>query len=327
MSLTAQDVLHSLDEFLKAEQDRNGGPAPAERPGHRRQFLWPRPSVSAQYNVKPRDFKRTVRFEIHGEAFTVHVAETPFGVFGKCEDLWAEAKAPNENQMLVNLRRELEPLFNRQFAISRTLGMTRRYDGAISDLPPTQLVRLLYCPDRDVAHTAMSSVEAHAGDGLYTPALIRVLQDRSHPLRRIAQWCTLDIFEDLPNVCATAEQAKEAVAAVQGLMTRAADDYARAIYKAGDVLGDHVANEDAAEALLKVLVDGPEPYGRRSAIHGLFHLCEWMPEKKEEAVAALKRASRTDPEPVLRQYAKVMIQDIVQAGPHGPEPVLPDEVV
>ncbi len=299
---------------------------PAVNPGHRKPFLWPRPSLSVQYRVKPQEFSRTVRFEIYGEAFSVLVAETPKGVFGKCEALWAEAKGPTIEQMLVNLAREVEPLFQRQFAISRVLGLSRRYEGSISDLRPEQLILLLYCPDRDVAHSAMFEIDAHARSGLYTPALIRILQDESHPYRRSAQWCALDIFEDLVNICKTDQQRQEALWAIRDLMMRAQDDYARTIYKAGDVLGDHVATEEAGMVLLEVLRSGAYPFGRRSAIHGLIHFCEWQASWKTRVISELERVARSDPEPLLREYAKATIQDIVEGGPHGPEPVFSSEM-
>lgn len=323
---TSQEVLSSLESFLKEEEQRNGGKRPAINPGPRKHFIWPHRPLSAQYNVKPKDFKRTVRFEIYGEAFAVEVADTPFGVFGNCKALKAEAKGNNEEQMLINLERELEPLFNRQFAMSRVLGLSRRYEGSISELHPTQIIRLLYCPDRDVAHSAMTEIETHARNGLYTAALTRILKDESHPYRRIAQWCALDIFEDLQNICHSKEEVKEALNAVRSLMMNAEDDYARTVFKAGDVLGDHIANEDAGKILKEVASEGPKPFGRRSAIHGMIHLCEWIPEEKESVIALLERVARTDPIPILRQYAKATIQDILSGEPHGPEPRLPQDV-
>jgi hypothetical protein len=324
--LTPEDVLQALERFLTEEEERNGGPLPPVNPPHRQPFLWPPPSLSAQYRIKPQAFSRSVRFEIYGEAFTVRVAETPAGVFGKCEALWAEAKGPTLEQMLVNLAREVEPLFQRQFAISRILGFSRRYEGTLSDLRPDQLILLLYCPDRDVAHSAMFEIDVHARSGLYTPALIRILRDESHPYRRSAQWCALDIFEDLINICQTEEQCREALSAIKDLMMRAEDDYARTIYKAGDVLGDHVATDEAGEVLLEVLRRGPHPVGRRSAIHGLIHFCEWQASWKSRVISELETVTRSDPEPLLREYAKATIQDIIEGGPHGPEPVFAADV-
>ncbi|GIV01564.1 MAG: hypothetical protein KatS3mg015_0394 [Fimbriimonadales bacterium] len=322
---TQEEILQSLEQFLAEEERRNRGPQPALNPGHRRQFLWPKPSIAAQYNVKPEQFTREVRLEIHGEAFPVLVAETPFGVFGKCEPLWAEAKGSDEEAMIANLKKELEPLFERQFAISRTLGLPRRYDGAISDLEPPQLVRLLFCTDRDVAHQAMYQIESRARTVPYGPALIRVIEDRSHPYRRTAQWCALDVFEDLLNIFPERSDQQRAVDAICEFMMTAEDDYARAVFKAGDVLGDHVATEMAGEGLLRVLEEGESPFGRRSAVHGLIHLCEWLPEFRPRALAALERVSEKDPEPILRDYAAATMEDIRTGVPHGPEPTLPQE--
>jgi hypothetical protein len=322
---TAEELLRDLEEFLAREEASRGGPQPALNPGQRRQFTWPRPSVSAQYNVKHADFKRPVRFELHGEAFTVLIVETPFGFFGRCEALWAEAKGPTEAQMLVNLERELEPLFGRQFAISRTLGLPRRFEGSLAELPPSKHVQLLFCEDRDVAHSVMFEIDSHAASRIYAPALIRILDDESHPFRRTAQWCALDVLEDLPNVCRSEDEALRALRAVGDLMKRASDDYARTIYKAGDVLGDHVADDHAADVLLDVLATGSQPFGRRSAIHGLIHLCEWLPERTDECLEALRSASRDDPDRLLRLYAEATVGDIEGGGPHGPEPSLVGE--
>jgi hypothetical protein len=322
---TQEEILRSLEEFLAEEERRNRGPQPALDPGHRRQFLWPRPSIAAQYNVKPEQYTREVRLELHGEAFPVLVAETPFGVFGKCEPLWAEAKGSDEEAMLANLKKELEPLFERQFAISRTLGLARRYDGAISDLTPPQLIRLLFCADRDVAHQAMYQIEARARTIPYGQALVRIIADRSHPYRRTAQWCALDVFEDLLNIFPDPADQRHAIHAIGEFMMTAEDDYARAVFKAGDVLGDHVATEEAGETLLRVIREGASPFGRRSAVHGLIHLCEWLPQFKPRAFEALQQMSEQDPEPVLRAYAAATIEDIRTGVPHGPEPTLPQE--
>lgn len=318
-------VLESLERFLSEEQDHRGGPADAVAPGHRRVFVWPRHSVVAQYKIKPSQFTKKKRFEIHGEAFQVEIAETPFGFFAKCEELWAEAKGDSEEQMFVNLVQEVEPLFQRQFAISRVLGLQKRYDAPIADLKPSQLILLLYCEDRDVAHKAMYEIDAHASNGLYGAALVRVIEDESHPLRRQAQWCALDIFEDLPNVLGDIPEGK-AIEAIRDLMMRATDDYTRAIYKAGDVLGDHVANDAATKVLVDVMLNGPQPFGRRSAIHGSIHLCEWLPEAKPRVLEALQQVAHNDSEPLLRSYAVATIQDIVSGVPHGPEPSLPGDL-
>ncbi len=322
MDWTPDSLCASLEEFLEAESGRNRGPVPPVNPGHRRQFIWPKQSVAAQYNVKPTEFRQSLRYETHGEAFEVLVAETPFGVFGRCELLKAEAKGATTEGMLSNLSRELEPLFSRQFAISRTLGLTRRFDGHLNELSPDPLVRLLFCEDRDVAYTAMQEIDAHAASGLFTPCLIRIIREDGHPYRRTAQWCALDIFEDLPNVCRTTQEAEEALEAIRVLMRTTPDDIVRTIYKAGDVLGDHVATEGAGDVLIDVLLHGEQPYGRRSAIHGMIHLCEWLPGYQEKVRQALRTAADSDPDPSLRAYAIATLDNILLGGPHGPEPVL-----
>ncbi len=322
---SSDEILEALKRFLEEESKLNGGPQPAVRHGQRMQFHWPKHSVSAQYNVKSTEFTEQIPWEHRGEIFQVVYADTSFGVFGKCEQLWAEAKGKTLDQMLVNLEREVEPLFERQLSISRTLRLNKRYEGKISDLEPEQLVRLLFCSDRDVAYTAMLEIEAHAKSGPYTPSLIYVLEDETHPNRRVAQWCALDIFEDLLNICKNEAEKSAAFAAFKKLLMNATDDYVRAVYKAGDVLGDHVANEDALEILVDVVLNGESPYGRRSAIHGFIHLCEWRPELQEQVINALKKVEDGDKEVCLREYASATIDDILRGGPHGPEPILPQE--
>ena len=44
--------------------------------------------------------------------------------------------------------------------------------------------------------------------------------DDRHPHRRSAQWCVLDMFEDLPSFCPTGEDQQAAIHAIQGLMWR-----------------------------------------------------------------------------------------------------------
>lgn len=321
-----EQLLASLDAFLAEERERMGRPMPAVNPSHRRQFTWPKASIAAQYHVGPTDFTKSVRYEIHGEGFQVAVAETPFGCFGRCEALKGEAKGASIEGMLANLGRELEPLFRRQFAISRTLGLARRFDGHINELEPGQLVRLLFCEDRDVAHTAMQEIDAHARSGLYTPCLIRILYDEWHIYRRTAQWCVLDIFEDLPNVCRSDEEMTHALNGIRHLMINSPDDIIRTIYKAGDVLGDHIATPEAGEILVEVLQNGTYPFGRRSAIHGMIHLCEWLPQYQDKCLEALEQAAVADPDPNLRAYALAALRDIRMGGPHGPEPALAGEI-
>ena len=149
---------------------------------------------------------------------------------------------------------------------------------------------------------------------MFTDALIHILDDRTHPLRRIAQWCVLDMFEDLPAFCRSPEDEVKAVAGIRDLVWSANDDYARTIYKAGVVLGGHVCSEQSAEALLACMF-APSRVGRRSAMHAVFHLAEWMPEKRDEIVGKLKMASKNDSEPLLRTFAACMARDIESKAP------------
>jgi len=81
----------------------------------------------------------------------------------------------------------------------------------------------------------------------------------------------------------------------------------------------------AADALLEIL-EAPSPIGRRAAIHGLFHLCEWLPDRRAEALAGLRRVAESDPQPLLRIYADGISRDIERGDvEHVMEPLLPDE--
>ena len=82
------------------------------------------------------------------------------------------------------------------------------------------------------------------------------------------------------------------------LIWNASDDYGRAIYKAGVVIGGHLPHEHGGPVLMDCL-NSPNKVGRRSAIHGLFHVVEWNPAMKEQVVARLKAhvEAETDPYP------------------------------
>src|SRR5690606_31653007 len=125
--------------------------------------------------------------------------------------------------------------FDRMDAITDCLGRDTRYHGHLDDLPPDDLIILLYCPDRDISYHALVEIEKHASSGLFTPALVRILDDNEHPYRRAAQWCALDIFEDIGAFCRTEEEQARVIKAIRDLIWRAEDDYARAIFKAGVV--------------------------------------------------------------------------------------------
>ncbi len=296
------------------------GTTAAVEPGHRVKFQWPPHPVSRDYHVLASDWTEHANFEAHGETFDVDVARTPHGVFGRCESLWQEARAGTLEAMLEALREGAEPLFERQFAVSRALGISGRFKGRLRELPPFDLLRLLYCEVRDVASYAATEISTHASSGLFLPSLLEILNDRRHPLRRSAQWCVLDLFEDLPSFARTEDEQAGAVAAMRGLLWDAEDDYCRTAYKAGVVLGGHVAGALGGPALLSVL-DAPSRIGRRAAIHGLYHVVEWNPEMRDLVVWALSGAAATDPEAVLRRYAADMARDIDAGKDHVPDPI------
>ena len=70
----------------------------------------------------------------------------------------------------------------------------------------------------------------------------------------------------------------------------------------------------------------PSRIGRRAAMHGLFHVVEWVPEMKDRVVAALRASAREDDEPLLRAYAADMAEDIeTDELDHAADPVFPEE--
>lgn len=317
----ANDLRRSLDQAV-ANMDLS---IPC-KPGHRVTFHWPpHHPVSYEYHVAAREWKEVAGFEADGETFEVQVARTAHGVFGRSEELWHEARAETLEEMLRKLREEVEPLFARQRAIARALGQTGRFKGHVRDLAPLDLLRLLFCDDRDVAHDAMTEIETHASTGLFLPSLLEILHDRTHPMRRSAQWCVLDLFEDLPSFASTEDEEARAVKAMADLLWDAEDDYCRTVYKAGVVLGGHVSGKLGCPALLGAL-GAPSRIGRRSAIHGLYHVVEWSPDMRDVVVWALTGTAKDDAEPILRRYAADMARDIAQSADHVPDPVFADGI-
>ncbi|MBS1721850.1 MAG: hypothetical protein JSS66_02460 [Armatimonadetes bacterium] len=316
-------IVAELQAFI--EKASTGAPGPPVKPSHRVPFHWPPHPVSKDYHVLPSDWTGRSELNVDGEVFEVHIARTAQGVFGRVERVWNEARAGTVEEVLEKLRSGAEPFFRRQRAIAETIGATERFQGAVRDLEPVQLVKLLYCPDRDVAHEAQLAIETQASSALFSAALIAVLRDASHPNRRSAQWCVLDMFEDLPSFCTTPESQADAVNAIRDLLWSASDDYARTIYKAGVVLGGHVCSDESAKALIEC-IGAPSKFGRRSAIHAVFHLAEWMPHYRAQIIAALTEAQQGDPEPALREFAGAMASDI-EAGAyeHMTEPAFPEE--
>lgn len=313
-------VLEGLTAYCQRKAQEYGG-TKAVQPPHRIQFHWPPHSVSHKYHVIKSDWTGKLTLQEEGEEFEVTVAKTPYGVFGKIEALWCDAKGDDEEQLLENLRSVIQPLLARQRQVAKTLGLPVRFSGQVRELTPLQLLQLFYCEDRDIAYEAHQFVEVSRNKHDYFPSLCAILTDRVHPWRRSAQWCVLDLFEDLPCFIAGAEEELMAVQAMQSLLMDAEDDYARTVYKAGVVLGGHIPHRHGGKALLECL-DSPSAIGRRSAIHGLFHVCEWVPEMSDEVVHALRQHGKGDPDPQLSIFSFAIAEDIMKGTvDHTPEPI------
>lgn len=299
----------------------------AVNPGHRHAFHWPPPSPSYRYHL-PRDaWSGSATFTAYGEEFQVEVAETRYGVFGRCHATWHEARGKDLSEMLKNLKNTAEPLFKRQLTIAQTLGRPDKFTGSLCQLEPLDLVKLLYCPDRDVANDAHIEIETHASWHIFGPALIWIIQDRKHPQRRSAQWCVLDLFEDLASFCDTPDLRDDAVSAIHDLIWDAEDDYCRTIFKAGVVLGGHVPTEIGGPVLLQCL-HAPSKIGRRSAIHGLFHVVEWEATMRPQVAQALAECASIESDPLLKDFAEHMARDIAAGNyEHIQEPTFPEELV
>jgi hypothetical protein len=227
--------------------------------------------------------------------------------------------------MLQRLRETSEPLLSRQRETNRALERPGRFKGPLRALAPIDLIKLLYSENRDVSNEAQTEIEKHASSRVFFPALIEILNDRRHPNRRAAQWCVLDLFEDLPSFATTPDDEEEAVDAMRNLIWDAEDDYARTIYKAGVVLGGHIPYIYGGPTLMDCL-KAPSRIGRRSAIHGLFHVVEWTPTMRDQIVGALREAGAVDPEPQLKEFASLMADDIANnTFDHIQEPIFPDE--
>jgi hypothetical protein len=321
----ATKLVEAIDAFVTREIERNGGNTTAIKPPHRVKFQWPPHPISYNFHLLASDWGGSATFQAYGETFHVEVATTPYGVFGRCNAIWLEARGDTREQMLEEMERAAEPLFQRQFLICRSLEQEGRFAGHIRDLEPADLLKLLYCSDRDVASDARIEIETHAHGHQFTPALIYILRDSRHPNRRSAQWCVLDLFEDLPSFARTPEEESEAVQAMKELIWNAEDDYARTIYKAGVVLGGHIPHKHGGPTLLECL-EAPSKIGRRSAIHGLFHVVEWLPSMREQVVDALREHADKESDPALRDFARLMARDIAAgAYDHIPEPVFAGE--
>lgn len=322
---SAESIARELTAFVERDVVRLGGKTEALEPSQRVKFDWPPHPVSYSYHVLASDWKQGAALEIDGESFPVEIAATPYGVFGRCNDLWLESRGQSADEMLANLRLSAEPLFLRQRTINACLEREGRFADHVRDLQPLDLLKLLYCSDRDISNDARIEIETHASSHVFAPALTAILRDQRHPYRRSAQWCVLDLFEDLPSFCSSPEQEEDAVRAMKELIWSAQDDFGRIIYKAGVVLGGHIPHKHGGPVLLECLA-APSRIGRRSAIHGLFHVVEWLPAMRDQVVAGLEQVADSDPDPQLREYAEFMARDIENNEyEHVPEPVFAGE--
>lgn len=319
------EMVRELRAMIERAVQANGGSTRAKKPSHRILFHWPPHPISYSYHVLASDWKGHATFEAYGETFDVEVAKTPHGVFGRCDELWHEDRGETLGQMLENLRESSEPILSRQIEVNRTLERPGRFKGQLRSLAPIDLIKLLYSENRDVANEARTEIEKHASSRVFFNALIEILNDRRHPNRRSAQWCVLDIFEDLPSFATTPDDEEEAVDAMRDLIWNAEDDYARTIYKAGVVLGGHIPYIYGGPTLLDCL-KAPSRIGRRSAIHGLFHVVEWIPDMRDQVVSSLRECSEVETDAQLKEFAALMANDIAScAGDHIQEPIFIDE--
>ncbi len=324
-TLDAQQLESDLRSWLNQQASSLGGNFAAIKPDHYRPWHWPIHPVSFNFHIPASEWHGVAAFTEGDESFEVKVARTPWGVFGRCEQLRAEAKGNSVEEMLAELRKICKPLFDRQVQIGSLLGLTERYEGSIRELKPAQKLRLLFASDRAIAHDAQNEIETGGDLCAYGPALITILNESRHPNRRTAQWLVLDLYEDLQSYCPTPESERAAVDAIRNLMWSAEDDYARTIYKAGVVLGGHVCTEHSADTIID-LMSSPSRIARRSAMHASFHLCEWMPAKRHKVLETLHMAAERDAELLLRTYCQGLARDIErEVIDHIAEPIFPDE--
>jgi hypothetical protein len=317
---TAEALAQELASWLQTIP-----PEAAIKPNHRQKLRWPPPSVSHQYHVLATDWRGSAVLEIHNERLSVRIARGLHGVFGRCEAIWLEAKGATEAEMLENMRKAAEPFFQKNLSINALLGRTGRFAGRITDLEPLSLLKLLFAENRDVADDAQIEIEKHARTHLFTPALLVALKDERHRCRRSAQWCVLDLFEDLSSFCRDKADEQAAVDAMKSLIWTAEDDYARTVFKAGVVIGGHLSETYGGPVLIECL-EAPSRIGRRSAIHGLFHVVEWVPELRDSVAAKLHSHAKKESDKHLAEFARRIATDIEsESAEHVPEPMFPGE--
>ncbi|MBA4292571.1 hypothetical protein C0431_06330 [bacterium] len=325
MNATSKEVLAGVTEAIKRANPL-GQPVPALDPGHRHAFHWPPHAISRDYHVTSSDWRESSSHIFRGEEYEVQWAETEQGLFGRIINLWNEARGSSLDEVLAELESGAAPWFERMDSISRAIGLENRFHGQISELSNPQLAALLFADDRDVAYTAVIEIEKRASRVQFAEAFVTILSDNLHPNRRTAQWCVLDMLEDYKAFCRSEAEVQAVVTAVHNLMAHAPDDFARTIYKAGVVLGGHFCNEPAAEALIACLTS-PSKIGRRSAMHAVFHLVEWLPDHRSQVVRALRESAETESEPLLREFALSQASDIESgAHDHKSEPIFPEEI-
>ncbi|MFM9874286.1 MAG: hypothetical protein ACKVQS_12575 [Fimbriimonadaceae bacterium] len=325
MESTAQEILVGVKEAIQ-RANPSGQPMPAIDPGHRHSFHWPPHAISRDYHVTSDQWNESSDHQIRGETYEVHWATNDHGIFGRIIDLWNEAKGSTKAEVLIDLEKGAAPWLDRMDCISESLGFPTRFHGRIRDLESPQLASLLFASDRDVAYSASTEIEKRASQLHFADAFIAILRDHSHPNRRTAQWCVLDMLEDHRAFCKSDSEVQLVVDAILALMMTAPDDYARTIYKAGVVLGGHFCNEPAAEALI-TCINAPSKIGRRSAMHAVFHLVEWLPHHRTEVVNTLVAASDRESDPMLKEFALSQANDIREgASEHKEEPVFPEEI-
>ena len=295
------------------------------KPDHRKKLRWPPPATSHRYHVLATDWRGSAILELHGERLPVRVATASGGVFGRCEPIWLEARGDSEAQMLENMRLAAEPFFKKAMGINSVLGLPGRFRGHVENLEPLSHLKLLFSEDRDIADDGQIEIEKHARTKLFGPALIEVLHDTRHRCRRTAQWCVLDLFEELPAYCRDPDEERRAVGAMKALIWDAEDDYARTVFKAGVVIGGHLSETYGGPILIECLA-APSRIGRRSAIHGLFHVVEWVPELRDSVATTLRTHAMTEPDALLADFARDMAADIASdSAEHVHEPLFPGE--
>lgn len=323
-NLTAVELRDLLVNWI-AEEVARFGTSEVINPGHRKDWHWPPRAISLDYHIAGDRFNEPRTIVIDGQETTALLAFTDEGIFGRVPGMWHEAKGTEESAVLDALVADAAPLIERQRAIGRLLGTDGRFTQPIASLDSLGLLRLLFAPDRSISYEAGIEMEARGDSSRFGPAMVAILEDESHPLRRAAQWQVLDLLEDIPTFCPTPESAAEAVRAIGGLIRRAPDDTCRVVYKAGVVLGGHICTHQAADELLASF-QAQHRVGRRSAYHASFHLAEWLPERRSEIVQLLREASESDPEPVLREYCRCMARDVeAEDLDHVSDPEFPNE--